>query len=252
MVRKKKRQDNNKLECWYCQRQFDDEHTMVTHMRAKHFKCATCKKKLNTANGLKIHLFSVHNQSLQRVPNAIAGRDSIDADADAAAAGVQIDDANDNNNDDDSDAPANDASADPNDPKRPRTAATAAALATPLPPSMMLGMHGFGIPHPGMLGMPPMGMMGMGLGLPPGFVPQPVSAAAAAAAAAAAVAVPAATTAATTTSVATSDGNVLSAAATMAPTDAPSTSHLVYDDENEQMEEKRAQLRKHAVVVDSA
>lgn len=221
---------------------------MVTHMRAKHFKCATCKKKLNTANGLKIHLHSVHNQSLQRVPNALPGRDAIDADADAAAANVQFDDANDNNAaDDDSDDPT----ADPNDPKRPRTAATAAAIAQPLPPSMMIGLPGaYGVPHPGMLGMPPMGMMGMamGMGLPPGFVPPPVAAAAATAAASAS-AVPLTTT----TTVAATDGNVLSAAATMAPTDASSASHLVYDDANdEQMEEKRAQLRKHAVAADSA
>lgn len=238
MVRKKKRQDTNKLECWYCKRQFDDEHTMVTHMRAKHFKCQACKKKLNSAAGLKIHLFSVHKLTIQLVPNALPGRDAIDAvPDDSVAAAIDNDDTNNNNNpndddDDDSDAASNEA-------KRPRSASAVPAVPMPTTAPLMMGM-----PHAAMMGMPPMGIMGLGMplgmGLPPGFVP-PVPGAT----------TPAATAAAAVLTTSTTDGNVLSAAATMAPSDGPSTSHLVYDDEDEQMEEKRAQLRKH-VVSDTA
>lgn len=209
---------------------------MVIHMRAKHFKCQACKKKLNSAAGLKIHLFSVHKQTIQLVPNALPGRDAIDAVPDeSVSAAIDANDGDNNNNDDDDD----DSDAASNEAKRPRSAAAVPAVPMPTSAPLLMGM-----PHAAMMGMPPMGIMGMGMalgmGLPPGYVPPVPGATAVAAAAAAAVG-----TASTT------DGNVLSAAATMAPVDGPSTSQLVYDDEGEQMEEKRAQLRKH-VVTDRA
>lgn len=37
--------------CYYCEREFDDEKTLVGHQRAKHFKCHICHKRLNTIGG---------------------------------------------------------------------------------------------------------------------------------------------------------------------------------------------------------
>ncbi len=46
---KKKKKNEQKPWCYYCDRVFDDEAMLVQHQRAKHFKCPDCPKKLNTA-----------------------------------------------------------------------------------------------------------------------------------------------------------------------------------------------------------
>ncbi|KAG5438946.1 hypothetical protein PCANB_002276 [Pneumocystis canis] len=64
--------------CYYCERDFEDLKVLTAHQRAKHFKCARCSRKLNTASGLAIHVVQVHKETITTVENAIPGRDSID------------------------------------------------------------------------------------------------------------------------------------------------------------------------------
>lgn len=64
--------------CWYCDREFADEKILVQHQKAKHFKCTFCNRKLNTASGMVVHVAQVHKENIERVPNAIEGRDSVD------------------------------------------------------------------------------------------------------------------------------------------------------------------------------
>lgn len=38
--------------CYYCERDFDDLKILLSHQKAKHFKCERCGRRLNTAGGL--------------------------------------------------------------------------------------------------------------------------------------------------------------------------------------------------------
>lgn len=56
MTKKRKRYPdlNQKLErpwCFYCERDFDDLKILISHQKAKHFKCDRCGRRLNTAGG---------------------------------------------------------------------------------------------------------------------------------------------------------------------------------------------------------
>ncbi|GAA5804773.1 hypothetical protein HPULCUR_010280 [Helicostylum pulchrum] len=64
--------------CWYCEKDFEDDKVLVTHQRAKHFKCEECNKKLTTAGGMVVHSQQVHKINIYKVPNAIPGRDNLD------------------------------------------------------------------------------------------------------------------------------------------------------------------------------
>ncbi|KAK9937229.1 hypothetical protein M0R45_014032 [Rubus argutus] len=75
---KKKKRVASKVWCYYCDREFDDEKILVQHQKAKHFKCHVCHKKLSTAGGMAIHVLQVHKESVTKVPNAKAGRESTD------------------------------------------------------------------------------------------------------------------------------------------------------------------------------
>lgn len=37
--------------CYYCERDFDDLKILVSHQKAKHFKCDKCHRRLSTAGG---------------------------------------------------------------------------------------------------------------------------------------------------------------------------------------------------------
>jgi tRNA(Ile2) C34 agmatinyltransferase TiaS len=37
--------------CYYCERTFDDLKILISHQKAKHFKCDRCGRRLNTAGG---------------------------------------------------------------------------------------------------------------------------------------------------------------------------------------------------------
>ncbi|KAG0206688.1 hypothetical protein BGX28_001887 [Mortierella sp. GBA30] len=64
--------------CWYCERDFEDEKVLIAHQRAKHFKCNRCTKKLNTAGGMVVHVMQVHKETINAVPNALPGRETVD------------------------------------------------------------------------------------------------------------------------------------------------------------------------------
>ncbi|KAJ8627758.1 hypothetical protein MRB53_021065 [Persea americana] len=76
MGKKKKRAE--KVWCYYCDREFDDEKILVQHQKAKHFKCHVCHKKLSTAGGMAIHVLQVHKESVTKVPNAKPDRESTE------------------------------------------------------------------------------------------------------------------------------------------------------------------------------
>ncbi|KAK1325035.1 hypothetical protein QJS10_CPA01g00643 [Acorus calamus] len=75
---KKKKRAVEKVWCYYCDREFEDEKILVQHQKAKHFKCHVCHKKLSTAGGMAIHVLQVHKESVTKVPNAKPDRESTD------------------------------------------------------------------------------------------------------------------------------------------------------------------------------
>ncbi|EPZ31804.1 Zinc finger, C2H2 domain-containing protein [Rozella allomycis CSF55] len=74
----KKKKGKMRPFCWYCDRDFDDEKVLIQHQKAKHFKCHVCHKKLNSITGMAIHVAQVHKESIDKVPNSIKGRESIE------------------------------------------------------------------------------------------------------------------------------------------------------------------------------
>lgn len=71
----------NRPFCYFCDRTFHDEGTLIQHQRAKHFRCQECddsvaRGKCESVQGLIVHTLKQHAKSLAKVPHAIAGRDS--------------------------------------------------------------------------------------------------------------------------------------------------------------------------------
>ncbi|KAF2093627.1 hypothetical protein NA57DRAFT_26372, partial [Rhizodiscina lignyota] len=64
--------------CYYCERDFDDLKILISHQKAKHFKCDRCGRRLNTAGGLAVHMNQVHKETLEHVENAVDGRSSLE------------------------------------------------------------------------------------------------------------------------------------------------------------------------------
>ncbi|RMJ20965.1 C2H2 finger domain protein [Aspergillus sp. HF37] len=64
--------------CYYCERDFDDLKILISHQKAKHFKCERCGRRLNTAGGLLVHMSQVHKEQLAAVDNALPNRTSLD------------------------------------------------------------------------------------------------------------------------------------------------------------------------------
>ncbi|OIW23806.1 hypothetical protein CONLIGDRAFT_686037 [Coniochaeta ligniaria NRRL 30616] len=64
--------------CYYCERDFEDLKLLISHQKAKHFKCDRCGKRLNTAGGLSVHMNQVHKENLEHVENALANRQGLD------------------------------------------------------------------------------------------------------------------------------------------------------------------------------
>ncbi|KAG2174318.1 hypothetical protein INT43_004341 [Umbelopsis isabellina] len=75
---KKKSKKQMRPWCWYCEKDFDDDKVLVTHQRAKHFKCDVCNKKLTTAGGMAVHAMQVHKVEITKVPNALPGRETLE------------------------------------------------------------------------------------------------------------------------------------------------------------------------------
>lgn len=76
--KKKKDKEETKPWCYYCDRIFDNEATLIQHQKAKHFRCGECNRKLNTAQGLAVHSYQVHKVSVDAVPGAKPGREAMD------------------------------------------------------------------------------------------------------------------------------------------------------------------------------
>ncbi|TLD29964.1 Serine/threonine-protein kinase srk1 [Venturia nashicola] len=64
--------------CYYCERDFDDLKILISHQKAKHFKCDRCGRRLNTAGGLSVHMNQVHKEQLNHVENALPDRQGLD------------------------------------------------------------------------------------------------------------------------------------------------------------------------------
>jgi len=64
--------------CYFCDKVCDNEIILHQHQKAKHFTCTACKKKFSTASSMCSHITQVHKENVTKVPNAIAGRDSVE------------------------------------------------------------------------------------------------------------------------------------------------------------------------------
>ncbi|PHH93226.1 hypothetical protein CDD83_10164 [Cordyceps sp. RAO-2017] len=64
--------------CYYCERDFEDLKLLISHQKAKHFKCDRCGRRLNTAGGLSVHMNQVHKETLHQVENALNNRQGLD------------------------------------------------------------------------------------------------------------------------------------------------------------------------------
>ncbi|EEY23796.1 RING-6 [Verticillium alfalfae VaMs.102] len=60
------------------ERDFEDLKLLISHQKAKHFKCDRCGRRLNTAGGLSVHLNQVHKETLDHVENALPNRQGLD------------------------------------------------------------------------------------------------------------------------------------------------------------------------------
>jgi DNA-directed RNA polymerase subunit RPC12/RpoP len=52
--------------CRYCDREFDDDKTLILHQKAKHFKCQACGKRLNSTVGMAVHMEQVHKEVINK------------------------------------------------------------------------------------------------------------------------------------------------------------------------------------------
>jgi len=57
---------------------FVDDKVLLQHQKAKHFRCAHCPRRLNTAGGLAVHVDQVHKLPVDKIENALPGRESFD------------------------------------------------------------------------------------------------------------------------------------------------------------------------------
>lgn len=82
MGRKKRRAttEQARIFCYYCERNFGTEQTLLSHQKEKHLRCPTCNKRMISVSGLVIHSQQVHNVVVNSVPNAIQGRTNVAVD----------------------------------------------------------------------------------------------------------------------------------------------------------------------------
>lgn len=78
MGRKKRGINVLKPFCFYCEKEFENANILLQHQKNRHFACKLCTRKFSTASSLQTHMNQVHGQSIQKVSNAIAGRDRVD------------------------------------------------------------------------------------------------------------------------------------------------------------------------------
>lgn len=78
MGRKKRDLSFVKPFCYFCEKVFPNEIVLHQHQKSKHFTCHICYKKFPTTSNLVSHVSKLHSVQLQKVPNAIEGRDAAD------------------------------------------------------------------------------------------------------------------------------------------------------------------------------
>ena len=64
--------------CHYCDKEFQNSNILQQHQKNRHFACRECNRKCSTAASLATHMNSVHQTTLQKVPNSMAKRDKVD------------------------------------------------------------------------------------------------------------------------------------------------------------------------------
>lgn len=164
--------------CWYCNREFDDDKILIQHQRAKHYKCPFCHKKLYSGPGLTVHCVQVHKEKLDKIPEALPNRNSVDIDI-YGMQGIPEEDQREHERLKRGDeGPSKSEQESKNQPSKPANPSQSRSVGPPQPNHMNpLLQHamGMGMMPPGFpMGMPPMGMPPMGmppLGMPPGFPP---------------------------------------------------------------------------------
>ena len=63
--KKKAQQAQNRVWCFYCDREFANEKVLIEHQGNKHLKCTLCYKKASTATGLVVHMENVHKETIK-------------------------------------------------------------------------------------------------------------------------------------------------------------------------------------------
>ena len=163
--------------CWYCNREFDDDKILIHHQRAKHYKCPFCHKKLYSGPGLTVHCVQVHKEKLDKIPEALPNRNSVDIDI-YGMQGIPEEDQREHERlKRGYEGPSKSEQESKNQPSKPTNSIQSRNMGLPQPNHMM----GMGMMPPSFpMGMPPMGMpplgmppMGMPPGFPPGFMPPP-------------------------------------------------------------------------------
>lgn len=76
MGRKKRSLDFVKPFCYYCDKVFNNEILLQQHQKSVHFTCQHCKKKFPTSHNIAQHFLKQHEYALERIPNAMPGRDN--------------------------------------------------------------------------------------------------------------------------------------------------------------------------------
>ncbi|CAN8064898.1 unnamed protein product [Agarophyton chilense] len=83
MGRRKKRAAPNARErifCYYCDRNFQQEQELLAHQKEKHLRCPFCTKRMLSIQSLLVHADQMHNTRVTSVPNSIPGRESVAVD----------------------------------------------------------------------------------------------------------------------------------------------------------------------------
>lgn len=53
-----------KLSCYYCDRDFVDEQTLILHQRARHFRCGSCDRQFLKVGDLVWHAQKKHGEAV--------------------------------------------------------------------------------------------------------------------------------------------------------------------------------------------
>ena len=64
--------------CYFCEKEYPDETTLVNHQRAVHFKCPFCVKRSHNARGLVSHVEDIHRENITAIPQALSHRRAVD------------------------------------------------------------------------------------------------------------------------------------------------------------------------------